>query len=79
MIILNCYDDKPCGPEEVTADMLSPTHCGIVGRDGTIEYPYQAELWVRAIEADRPWVVRVECPALSRTWVRRDGKMVEDV
>ena len=77
MIVLHCYDDNPCKPEDMTPKALSPTHCFSIGNGGTIEYVYQAEEWVRQVEEDHREVVRVECPTLGRTWVRRDGKMVE--
>jgi hypothetical protein len=77
MIILHCYDDKPCKPEEMKPGMLSPTHCSTVGKNGTIEYVYQAEQWVIDIGNDYPEVVRVECPALGRNWERKNGKMLE--
>lgn len=78
MIILNCYDNTPCKPEEMKPNMLSPTHCYTVGRLGTIEYEYQAEQWVIDIGKDHPEVVRIECPALGRNWVRQGGEMVEE-
>ena len=77
MIILHCYDDTPCKPEEVKPGALSPTHCFTIGKGGSIEYAYQAEEWVHQVEEDYPGVVRVECLALGRTWIRRNGKMEE--
>lgn len=76
MLILHCFDDSPAGPGEKHGH-LGPTHCATVGRNGTIEYPYQAEQWVIDLEADAPHVVRIECHELGRTWERVDGKFVE--
>lgn len=77
MIVLHCFDDKPAKPGEKHGE-LGPTHCANVGGNGTIEFPYQAEMWVQEIEKDYPEVVRIECPALNRIWVRNHGKFHEE-
>ena len=75
-MLLYFFDDKPAGPGEKHGP-LGPTHCHTVGKGGSIEYPYQAEQWVLDAERDYPEVVRIECPALGRTWIRVDGRFVE--
>lgn len=77
MIVLHCYDNNPCKPEDMKPGTLSPTHCFTVGNKGTIEYVYQAEQWAIDIGNDYPEVVRVECPMLGRNWERKDGQMLE--
>jgi hypothetical protein len=76
MIVLHCFDNTPAEPGQKHGP-LGPTHCLDVGKQGTIEYEYQAEIWVQELETEAPDIVRIECPALNRTWVRTEGKFHE--
>ncbi len=64
---IHLHDDAPAKPGEKHGER-GPTHCA----DVTVDFEYQAEMWVADIETDHPNVVRVECPALGREW-KRDG------
>lgn len=73
MIKIHLFDNTPAKPGEKHGS-LGPTHCGNI----TVDYEYQAEMWVQEIEKDYTHVVRVDVPDLGREWLRDDsGKMVE--
>ena len=69
---IHLFDDAPAKPGEKHG-ALGPCHCA----DITVDYEYQAEIWVDDVEQDYPHVVRVEVPALGRKWERKNGKMIE--
>lgn len=70
---LYLHDNTPAGPGEPHGER-GPTHCGSV----SVDYEYQAEMWVEEIEKDHPHVVRIECPDLGREWRRNEsGKFTE--
>jgi len=72
VIKLYLHDDNPAGPGEPHGER-GPTHCGTV----TVDYEYQAEMWIKEIEGIEPMIVRIECPDLGREWHRIDGSFLE--
>lgn len=70
---LHFHDNTPAGPGEKHGSD-GPTHCGSV----SVDYAYQAEMWIEDIERNYPDIHRVRCPDLRREWKRgEDGKMAE--
>lgn len=67
---LHLYDATPAEPGKGHGP-LGPTHCGDITFDSEFE---TADSWVRLIEQDHPWVVRVDCPAEGREWTRAEGQ-----
>ena len=53
---------------------LSPSHSANV----TVDYEYQAELWVEEIGRFHSTIVRVECPSLGRKWIRDSGSTMTE-
>ena len=68
------HDDTPAKPGEKHGTE-GPTHCATAN----VDYEYQAEQHVIDAEKDYPFVVRIDCPELKRSWKRNaSGKFEED-
>ena len=60
---------------QIEKGALSPSHAANV----TVDYEYQAEMWVQEIGTDHSDIVRVECPSLGRKWIRDSATTMAEV
>ena len=72
---LHLFDATPESATPAKHGVLGPAHAA----DVTVDYEYQAELWVNDIGQDYPEIVRVECPDMGRTWVRDSNSTMSEV
>lgn len=66
----NLYDPVTFAPKH---GHRGHTHAGTV----RVDYEYQVEMWVGEVQSNYPHIVRIECPAIRREWIRVDGRFVE--
>ena len=68
-------DSEPIEDGAQENGAISPSHSANV----TVDYEYQAELWVEEIGKFHSTIVRVECPSLGRKWIRDSESTMAEV